>query len=84
MPDIAEVDSMQSLTTPSNYAFSGVGLDQLGATEYTLATVVVDVSGSVHGFKNELEKSLKTILGSVRKLQELKTFYSVLFHLILE
>lgn len=67
MPDITDVDSMQSLTTPSNYSFSGVGLDQLGATEYTLATVVVDVSGSVSGFKNELEKCLKTVLGSCKK-----------------
>lgn len=67
MGDIADIDSMQSLTTPSNYAFSGVGLDQLGATEYTLSTVVVDISGSVGGFKNELEKCLKTILGSCQK-----------------
>lgn len=67
MGDIADIDSMQSLTTPSNYGFSGVGLDQLGATEYTLATVVTDVSGSVGGFKNELEKCLKTILGSCKK-----------------
>ena len=58
---------MQSLTTPSNYAFSGVGLDQLGATEYTLATVVTDISGSVCGFKTELEKCLKTILSSCQK-----------------
>lgn len=67
MQNIADIDSMQSLTTPSNYAFSGVGLDQLGATEYTLVTVVTDISGSVSGFKNELEKCLKTILGSCKK-----------------
>lgn len=57
-------DTMQQLQTPSNYQFSGANLDQLGAAEYTLATVVVDVSGSVSSFKTDLEKSIKTTVAS--------------------
>jgi len=57
-------DSMQQLLTPSNFQFSGANFDQLGAAEYTLATVVVDVSGSVASFKTELEKSIKTTVTS--------------------
>ena len=55
-------DSMQQLQTPSNYGFSAVGLDQLGATEYTLATIVVDISGSVQSYARDLEKCLKTVV----------------------
>lgn len=66
MPDIIATDSMTQLQTPSNYRFSGVSIDQLGATEYTLASMVVDVSGSVQGFKLDLERSLKTIAGSCK------------------
>lgn len=64
---ISDADaSMEQLKTPSKYGFSAVGLDSLGATEYTLATMVVDQSGSVGGFDKELVKSLKTILGSCK------------------
>lgn len=66
MPDIIAADSMTQLLTPSNCRFSGVSIDQLGATEYTLASMVVDVSSSVCGFKTELEKCLKTIAGSCK------------------
>jgi len=57
-------ETMQQLQTPSNYQFSGANLDQLGAAEYTLATIVVDVSGSVGSFKADLEKSIKTTVTS--------------------
>jgi len=57
-------ETMQQLQTPTNYQFSGANLDQLGAAEYTLATVVVDVSGSVSSFKVDLEKSIKTTVAS--------------------
>ena len=57
-------DAMASLTTPSKFVFSTVPVNTLGATEYTLATIVVDESGSVSGFQKELERCLKTVLGS--------------------
>jgi len=56
--------SMMTMQTISNFGFSGTNIDDLGASEYTLASVVCDVSGSVVAFKNELRKCLKTILGS--------------------
>lgn len=67
MPDIMDNDaSMQQLKTPSNYGFSAIGLDNLGASEYTLASVVCDESGSVDGFAKELVKCLKTVHGSCK------------------
>ncbi len=55
---------MTALTTTSNFQFSAVKLEKLGAAEYTLVTIVVDVSYSVSSFKDELEKMLSTIIDS--------------------
>ena len=38
----------------SNFHFSGESVDKLGASEYTLVNIVVDMSGSVSSYKNEL------------------------------
>lgn len=59
--------TMQELKTASNYKFSAVKVDQLGATEYTLVTIAQDCSGSVASFDKEMEKCLGTILNSCKK-----------------
>jgi len=59
------VETMQNHTV-GNFTFSAAGLDTLGASEYTLATVVLDVSGSVYAFKDELEKALKSIVNACK------------------
>lgn len=64
MPDIT---NMQQMQTPSNFRFSAIAVDQLGATEYTLVTVVVDTSGSVSGWERNLENCLKAIVNSCRR-----------------
>lgn len=51
----------------SNYGFSAMGIDDLGATEYTLVTIAVDVSGSVSCFKTELETCLQQIILACQK-----------------
>lgn len=51
----------------SNYGFSGVGLDDLGASEYTLVTIAVDESGSVQDFKDEMEQALASVVEACRK-----------------
>jgi len=60
---------MQTLQTASNFQFSAVGTDQLAniASEFTIATIVCDSSGSVAKWKNELEKCLKTIHEACKK-----------------
>ena len=43
--------TMQQLALPSGqYGFSATRLDDLGATEYTLVTIICDASPSVSGF----------------------------------
>lgn len=56
-------------TDESNYHFSGVSVDRLGASEYTLVNIVVDMSGSVSSFKNELTECIKTIVSSCKHSQ---------------
>jgi uncharacterized protein YegL len=49
------------------FQFSGIRTDHLGATEYTLVTVAVDVTGSTCGFADELRNSLITAVESCKK-----------------
>ena len=48
----------------SNYGFSAKRIDDLGASEYTLVSIAVDVSGSVHGFGPVIEEALKQVVQS--------------------
>ena len=48
------------------YGFSAADLGDLGATEYTLVTVVVDESGSTAGFKNEMEACIQEVIKSCK------------------
>ena len=50
-----------------NFRFSAVRPEALGATEYTLATIVVDVTASVFDFKNELLEAVKAIVKGCRR-----------------
>ena len=59
-------DLEQTNLANNHYGYSHTRLDTLGATEYTLVTISIDVSGSVSGFEDELEKGLKT---SIRALK---------------
>src|SRR4051812_48279090 len=53
--------SGQALPT-GQYGFSATRIDQLGASEYTLVTIVTDVSPSVSGFVKEMETALREII----------------------
>jgi uncharacterized protein YegL len=49
------------------FQFSGMRIERLGATEYTLVTIAVDVTGSTLPFADELRKSLITAVESCKK-----------------
>ena len=51
----------------TNYGFSATRIEDLGASEYTLGLVVVDVSGSTIGFRPDMEKALAEIVKACRK-----------------
>ena len=51
----------------SNFKFSGERIQNLGSTEYTLVTILCDISGSVASYSQDLEKSLGEIVLACRK-----------------
>jgi len=68
MPKIGqEIDDMAIMNVAnSNFKFSGVRPENLESTEYTLVSIVVDKSGSVQGFRNELVDSIKAVIESCK------------------
>lgn len=47
-----------------HFGFSATRIEDLGATEYTLVTIVVDASGSVSSFVADLEKAIQEVVQS--------------------
>lgn len=66
MPKLLNTTTEQ-LNTVSNFGFSAQRPDTLGASEYTIVGIAVDVSGSVSGFRNDLAKAYKDVIGACRK-----------------
>lgn len=58
---------LEQLNAGSGYKFSATKVKSLGASEYTLATIVMDASSSVEGFAPQLEQALKTIFKACDK-----------------
>ncbi len=58
---------MQSNFTDSHFQFSTMPIERLGATEYTLVTLAIDMSGSVRGFDSELTNSIKEVVNACKK-----------------
>jgi len=50
-----------------NFGFSATRIDELGATEYTLVSIALDVSPSVSGFKDDLEKMVAAVISACQK-----------------
>lgn len=61
-------DSLEQFAVAgSNFKFSGERIQNLGATEYTLVTILCDISGSVSSYSKDLEKCLGEIIFACRK-----------------
>ena len=63
MPVLTSTNDLRQTALPTNgYGCSAIRLDDLGAAEYTLVSIVCDASGSVAAFQGELENALKSIV----------------------
>ena len=60
-------DNMTTMITQSDFQFSAVDTENLTSSEYTLVTLAVDMSGSVHDYNNELKQCIKTIIETCKK-----------------
>lgn len=66
MTDDATMET-QSIGGMQAFQFSGKRVEHLGSTEYTLATIAVDVTGSVQPFADDLRRALITAVDSCKK-----------------
>jgi uncharacterized protein YegL len=57
----------QKIVGPGTFTFSAVKPENLGASEYTLVSIVCDVSGSVVEFSDELLETVKKIVEACKK-----------------
>lgn len=67
MPDLMGKSDSEVYKTVSGFEFSGVEIGELEASEYTLANILVDETGSVGGFEKDLEKCIKTTVDACKK-----------------
>ena len=82
MPRLMATDDTQQIAIPGpgNFQFSAVKIEDLGATEYTLVTQVLDMSGSVSPFKDQL---LDCVVSLVKACQKHPRAENLLFRLLL-
>lgn len=66
MPKLLDMEQT-NLVGPGNYSFSAIRPEHLGATEYTVVSLVLDISGSVASFADELLKTQKAIVDACKK-----------------
>lgn len=64
MPKLMNKSTALVADTVSNFKFSGVRIDDLGASEFTLASIELDLSPSVSPFVDDLKKALSNIIES--------------------
>lgn len=67
MPKLAGISVTDLSKTVHGFQYTSVTIDKLGATEYTLFTMVADETGSVSSFKAGLEKMLAVSVDSCKK-----------------
>ena len=60
-------DDMENHKLGGNFSFSGARIENLGATEYTLVTVIVDDTGSMDGFEDVTRDMLVTAVQACQK-----------------
>lgn len=66
MPKLNANDNLENFKLPGSYGYSATKLGDLGATEYTLVTLVVDESGSIEPFKADMVNAVKEVVNACR------------------
>lgn len=60
-------DQVINVPGPGNFQFSAVRIEDLGASDYTLVTIICDISGSVIHFADDLLQCIKSIVSACQK-----------------
>ncbi len=67
MAKMMNVGADEAVKTTQGFGYTSVSIDKLGASEYTIVQIVVDQTGSVSGFKTELEKMIQTVVEACKR-----------------
>ena len=67
MPRIADDEGMEFHAAGGQFGFTGTRLEKLGATEYTLVDIAIDVTGSTAGFSDDLRNALIVAVDACKK-----------------
>lgn len=69
MPKLQDTTAMENhaIGGTAHFNFSAARIDDLGASEYTLGIVCVDISGSTSSYLREMEKALQEVVKASRK-----------------
>lgn len=67
MPKLMDKEGMDNYQTLHSFNFSAANIDKLGASEYTIVSIVQDASSSVSAFKDDMEETLGQILEACKK-----------------
>ncbi|MCP4651159.1 MAG: VWA domain-containing protein [PVC group bacterium] len=62
-----EAQNFDTFETPNQFNYSAVPMDELGAMEYTIVNILVDTTGSVFEFKDEMEEGIKKIINNLQR-----------------
>lgn len=65
MPKLLQDDWVSGTT--QGFAFSGIRPEKLTATEYTLATIVCDITGSVSSFESQIRDAVRNAIEACRR-----------------
>ena len=66
MPRLNNTNNAMQTLSAGSFKFSGIRPTSLGATEYTVVTIVVDITSSVFDFKDDLLAAVKATVQSCR------------------
>ena len=67
MPILNDNNMVAHKVGGSTYGFSAKRIEDLGASEYTLGLIIVDVSGSVDPYQADIEAAVKEVVRSCRR-----------------
>ncbi len=66
MPKLNDKQMEEKTLPNTSFGYSAMRIEDLGATEYTLVDLVVDVSGSVDAYKADMEKAIQEVINACK------------------
>ncbi len=67
MPRLGQDTMETGIIGRTGFGFTGTRIEHLSATSYTLATIIIDASGSVTHFAKQLDEMLRTVIEACKK-----------------